>query len=135
MRDNISMQAAPTDMKTCPKCNSQIDEDMVLCPTCGEHLRVFSDNNRYDKHSALLVRFLIEFCVCKLNNIKDADLAAEFVFFAKTDSELSLVCLQENAPKNAAESNRLCKNIFMLIIGIHILALLERQLLYRYNSL
>lgn len=43
-----------------------------------------------------------EFCVCKLNNIKDADVAAEFVFFAKTDSELSLVCLQENAPKNAA---------------------------------
>ncbi len=50
-------------MKTCPKCNSQIDEDMVLCPTCGEHLRVFSDNNRYDKHSALLVRFLIAISV------------------------------------------------------------------------
>ncbi len=46
-------------MKTCPKCNSQIDEDMVLCPTCGEHLRTFSDKNIFDKHHVLLTRFLI----------------------------------------------------------------------------
>ena len=46
-------------MKTCPKCNSQIDEDMVLCPTCGEHLRTFRDKNKYDKYSIFLVRFLM----------------------------------------------------------------------------
>lgn len=46
-------------MKNCPKCNSQIDEDMVICPTCGERLRTFSEKRRYDKHSAMLLRFLI----------------------------------------------------------------------------
>ena len=46
-------------MKNCPKCNSQIDEDMALCPTCGEPLRTFSEKNKYDKHSLILVRFLI----------------------------------------------------------------------------
>ncbi|MDE5911668.1 MAG: hypothetical protein K2H24_04985 [Clostridia bacterium] len=46
-------------MKTCPKCNSQIDEDMALCPTCGERLRTFCDKNKYDKHNVLLVRFLM----------------------------------------------------------------------------
>ena len=50
-------------MKTCPKCNSQIDEDMVLCPTCGEHLRTFSDKNKYDKYSIILVRFLIAIAI------------------------------------------------------------------------
>ena len=46
-------------MKTCPKCNSQLDEDMVLCPTCGEHLRTFSDKSIFSKRNVVLVRFLI----------------------------------------------------------------------------
>ncbi|GEM_PF-5123664 len=46
-------------MKNCPKCNSQIDEDMVLCPTCGERLRTFCDKNKFDKHNILLTRFLM----------------------------------------------------------------------------
>ena len=46
-------------MKNCPKCNSQIDEDMVLCPTCGEHLRTFSDKNKNVKYSVWLIRLLI----------------------------------------------------------------------------
>ena len=45
-------------MKTCPKCNFQLDDDMVLCPTCGEHLRTFSDKNIYDKRHVILLRFL-----------------------------------------------------------------------------
>lgn len=32
---------------------------MVLCPTCGERLRTFSEKRRYDKHSAMLLRFLV----------------------------------------------------------------------------
>lgn len=46
-------------MKNCPKCNSQIDEDMALCPTCGERLRTFCDKNKYDKHNIMLARFLM----------------------------------------------------------------------------
>lgn len=40
------------------------------------------------------------FSVCKIKDIKDADFSGEFVFFSKTDEELSLVCRSDLAPKD-----------------------------------
>ena len=38
--------------------------------------------------------------VCKVKDIKDIDLEAEFFFMGKTDEEISLVCKTEDAPVN-----------------------------------
>lgn len=43
------------------------------------------------------------FSVCKVKEIKPSDLSAEFCFTGKTDEELSLVCLTENAPEDTLE--------------------------------
>ncbi len=39
-----------------------------------------------------------EFAVCKLSTAADMDFSGEFVFAAKTDEELSLVCKTEQVP-------------------------------------
>ena len=39
--------------------------------------------------------------VCKVADLTDVDLAAEFYFLGKTDEELSLVCRTEDAPSGA----------------------------------
>lgn len=41
--------------------------------------------------------------VCKVPNISDIDMTADFYFIGKTDEELSLVCKTENTPKNISE--------------------------------
>jgi len=38
------------------------------------------------------------FSVCKVKSLAQADLSREFVFFAKTDEELSLVCETTHVP-------------------------------------
>lgn len=38
------------------------------------------------------------FSVCKIESVSLADLTREFVFFAKTDAEISLVCETEYTP-------------------------------------
>ncbi len=40
------------------------------------------------------------FSVCKIRDVKDVDFTDEFVFFGKTDEELSLVCRNEKVPKD-----------------------------------
>lgn len=42
-----------------------------------------------------------DFCVCKLPDLSRLNLAAGLFFLAKTDLEISLVCLAEEAPENA----------------------------------
>ena len=38
--------------------------------------------------------------VCKLKDISQLDLTGEFLFFSKTDEELSLVCPEKDLPEN-----------------------------------
>ena len=40
------------------------------------------------------------FSVCKVKDVSSIDFMREFVFFAKTDDELSLVCETERVPKD-----------------------------------
>lgn len=41
--------------------------------------------------------------VCKVSEMSDINLAADFFFIGKTDEELSLVCKTEDTPENTAE--------------------------------
>ncbi len=41
--------------------------------------------------------------VCKVKNLSDIDLTAEFYFIGKTDEELSLVCRTEDTPAGTIE--------------------------------
>ena len=41
--------------------------------------------------------------VCKVTDVSDIDLNANFFFIGKTDEELSLVCKTEDAPQNTVE--------------------------------
>ena len=41
--------------------------------------------------------------VCKVLDLSDIDLTAEFFFVSKTDEELSLVCLTKDAPERTIE--------------------------------
>ena len=41
--------------------------------------------------------------VCKVADILNIDLTADFYFIGKTDEELSLVCRTEDAPENTVE--------------------------------
>ena len=41
------------------------------------------------------------FSVCKIPNLSQTDLSREFVFLARTDEELSLVCQTAAVPQNA----------------------------------
>ena len=38
------------------------------------------------------------FSVCKIKEIEDVDFSGDFVFFSKTDEELSLVCKSDSVP-------------------------------------
>ncbi len=40
-----------------------------------------------------------EFVICKVADMTAVDLAAAWLFVGKTDAELSLICLQEDAPQ------------------------------------
>ncbi len=44
-----------------------------------------------------------DFSICKVKEIRSSDLAAAFCFIGKTDEELSLVCITEDAPEDALE--------------------------------
>ena len=41
--------------------------------------------------------------VCKVTDLSDIDLTAEFYFIGKTEEELSLVCRTEDTPSNTIE--------------------------------
>ena len=41
--------------------------------------------------------------VCKVTDLSDIDLAADFYFIGKTDEELSLVCRTEDAPEKTIQ--------------------------------
>lgn len=45
-----------------------------------------------------------EFSVCKLENGLTGDLPGDFLFYAKTDEEFSLVCPSECVPANAQKT-------------------------------
>lgn len=47
----------------------------------------------------ILERINGEFCVCQPKNISDVNFDSDFCFFAKTDEELSLVCLMHDTPR------------------------------------
>ncbi|MDO4275390.1 MAG: ACT domain-containing protein [Eubacteriales bacterium] len=41
-----------------------------------------------------------DFCVCKVENLKEINFSDEFCFIGKTDEEISVVCTCEKCPKN-----------------------------------
>ena len=41
--------------------------------------------------------------VCKVSDVSDIDMNAEFYFIGKTDAEISLVCRTEDTPANTTE--------------------------------
>ncbi len=44
-----------------------------------------------------------DFSVCKVEEISGIDFKSEYCFFAKTDEEISLVCITEQIPENVVE--------------------------------
>ena len=50
-----------------------------------------------------LKRISHEMTVCKVKDISDIDLSADFYFIGKTDKELSLVCRTEDTPSVTIE--------------------------------
>ena len=46
-----------------------------------------------------------DFTVCKIEDISEVKMDSEYVFFSRTDEEISLVCLTEDTPGNAIEKN------------------------------
>ena len=50
-----------------------------------------------------LRRIMEKLSVCKVTDISDIDLTADFYFIGKTDEELSLVCKTEDAPLKTVE--------------------------------
>lgn len=44
-----------------------------------------------------------DFTICKVEDYASVDLAAEYVFFSKTDEEMSMVCESSLTPPNAKE--------------------------------
>ena len=50
-----------------------------------------------------LKRLDCKLTVCKVTEITDIDLNADFYFAAKTDEEVSLVCKTEDTPQNTLE--------------------------------
>ena len=45
----------------------------------------------------------IDFSICKLKEMPDANLSENFTFLSKTDEEISLVCASHLAPQNALD--------------------------------
>ena len=50
-----------------------------------------------------LKRIMDKLSVCKVTDISEIDLTADFYFIGKTDEELSLVCITENTPSKTIE--------------------------------
>ncbi len=50
-----------------------------------------------------LKRLKQDFTVCKVKDISDIKMDGEFVFFSKTDEEISLVCLSEDVPASVTD--------------------------------
>ena len=44
-----------------------------------------------------------DFSVCKVEEISGIDFKSEYCFFAKTDEEISLVCITEQIPEKVVE--------------------------------
>ena len=44
-----------------------------------------------------------DFTVCKVASVVDLDMSRDFFFIAKTDEEISLVCLTADAPERAVQ--------------------------------
>lgn len=44
-----------------------------------------------------------DFSICKVVDLSQVDMEAEYTFFAKTDQERSLVCPSENVPTNITD--------------------------------
>ena len=57
----------------------------------------------WQKGSMELKRIKHRLSVCKVADIENIDLTAEFCFIGKTDAELSLVCKTEDAPLKTVE--------------------------------
>lgn len=47
-----------------------------------------------------------DFAVCKVASVKDIDFAGDFVFAAKTDDEISLVCRERDLPGGTTVAQR-----------------------------
>ena len=45
------------------------------------------------------------FCVCKINSVEQVNLLSDFFFFAKTDGETSLVCKEQDVPKDCQNTS------------------------------
>lgn len=50
-----------------------------------------------------LKKIAYKLTVCKVADLADVDLSADFYFIGKTDEELSLVCKTEDTPSNTIE--------------------------------
>ena len=47
-----------------------------------------------------------KFCVCKIDDVSQANIKSDFFFLANTDSEVSLVCKEVDAPKDSVAVDR-----------------------------
>ena len=69
-------------------------------------------------------RLFPEFSVCKLLSLDSVDFTDNFVFLAKTDEEISLVCKTECVPENAFavergfSAFRICGPLDFCLVGI-----------------
>ena len=61
------------------------------------------DRNRRRGNKMELKRIAHKLTVCKVGNLSEIDLSAEFYFIGKTDEELSLVCKTEDTPSKTIE--------------------------------
>lgn len=61
------------------------------------------DRNRRRGNKMELKRIAHKLTVCKVGNLSEIDLSAEFYFIGKTDEELSLVCRTEDTPSKTIE--------------------------------
>ena len=50
-------------MKICPRCGNEVDEEMIICPHCGEILQKPSNKKSSDSLNIHLVRGLALFSV------------------------------------------------------------------------
>ncbi len=79
-----------------------------------------------------LKRIELDFTVCKIEDITGVDFGREFVFLAKTDEELSLVCETDCVPGNvliAEDGWKALKIIGMLDFGmVGVIAEISRHL-------
>ena len=65
-----------------------------------------------------------DFAICKLNVHARVELTGEFVFFARTDEEVSLVCESSQAPEDAIAVEReykglkICGELDFSLVGV-----------------